>query len=156
VCVCVYMHSSLHPETTDNPGPLKLVDATAEAAVDFVAFAVVILFAMAAVSAEGVAWEKRGAPGSVEIHTRGIPVEATSVRRARNTRTTTPITLLDLVLVVLLVVSQVGSTSAYKCSWDWDCHYNGCNNIPCDEPPLAWYIPPDCKNGVWQTFCPVS
>ncbi len=63
--------------------------------------------------------EERGTPGAVEMHTRDIPAGS--------------IALLDSLLVVLLVVSQLGSTSAYKakCSSDADFQYNGCSTVPC-------------------------
>jgi hypothetical protein len=80
--------------------------------------------AVATVSAVGVDWvlhehEERGTPGAVEMHTRDIPAGS--------------IALLDSLLVVLLVVSQLGSTSAYKakCSSDADFQYNGCSTVPC-------------------------
>lgn len=107
------------------------VDATARATVAVVAFV-----------AMGIIL------GAVEMRTQDMSARATSVRRASKTRTATSIALMDCLLGVLLVVSQVGSTAAYhKCSSDADCQYDGCNNIPCSSTSER------CVNGFFKAFC---
>ena len=150
------------------PARAGAVDATVnvKAAVDIIIHTIstailLVLHAVLAVSAVGVAWTLRPqnthgrafGPAKSKMQPRDLPARATTLcktkkaHKRRTKSTAASMALTGGLLGTLVLAAQVGPARAYACTSDAQCAYGGCNDRSCSSSSIY------CNNGVWDAIC---
>ena len=166
------------------PARAGAVDATVnvKAAVDIIIHTIstailLVLHAVLAVSAVGVAWTLRPqnthgrafGPAKSKMQPRDLPARATTLckvnkahksDKTRKKRTAASIALAGGLLGTLVLAAQVGPARAYDCTSDAECQYDGCHDVSCACSSSSsncvngfWTGYSACNNGVWDAIC---
>ncbi len=149
------------------PARAGAVDATVnvKAAVDIIhtisTAILLVLHAVLAVSAVGVAWTLRPqnthgrafGPAKSKMQPRDLPARATTLcktnkaHKRRTKSTAASMALTGGLLGTLVLAAQVGPARAYACTSAAQCAYEGCNDRSCSSSSSY------CNNGVWDAIC---
>jgi hypothetical protein len=163
------------------PARAGAVDATVnvKAAVDIIIHTIstailLVLHAVLAVSAVGVAWTLRPqnthgrafGPAKSKMQPRDLPARATTLcktkkaHKRRTKSTAASMALTGGLLGTLVLAAQVGPARAYACTLAAQCAYEGCNDRSCACSSSDyrcvngfWTGYSTCNNGVWDATC---